>query len=272
MQDSKQQFYDVYNSHTGFASDKWTHYPFIYDMLFSQILERGNPITLLEIGVQNGGSLEIWKKYLPAGSEIHGLDINEKCKTLQFSKNIHFHLGNAADKKIIESEFKDIQFDVIIDDGSHISKEVIATFINLFGFLKEGGLYLIEDLEHSYYIKSGGGFREKNTAIEYLKKLVDALNYDYIPKQSATDDLSVSNLEIDALKNYSSLISSITFYTGMCAIHKYYKTKTVKPECMKTGNIEDVQKLNRKTIAELESVIKPEKEMYGGKELINYQR
>src|SRR5215510_14899693 len=91
----RQSYYDVYRNHQEYAGHKWTHYPFVYDQIFDRYLDAGKPLCLLEIGVQNGGSLEIWKKYLPPGSEIHGIDINTKCLELVFSDDIHFHLGSA---------------------------------------------------------------------------------------------------------------------------------------------------------------------------------
>jgi ubiquinone/menaquinone biosynthesis C-methylase UbiE len=174
-------YFEVYKGHTGFVSDKWIHYFSIYDLLFTHIIEAGKPITLLEIGVQNGDSLEIWKKYLPENSRIYGVDIDEKCGELKFSDNISFHLGNASDDDFMNRIFKNIDFDVILNDGSHLSKEVIKTFINMFPKIKPGGIYIVEDLHASYWKSYGGGFRQKKASIEFFKRLIDALNFDYIP-------------------------------------------------------------------------------------------
>src|SRR5206468_3414241 len=71
---------DTFLGHDGHVSDKWEHYLAIYELELARF--GANPIHLLEIGVQNGGSLEIWAKYLPTGSSIVGLDIDPACASL----------------------------------------------------------------------------------------------------------------------------------------------------------------------------------------------
>ena len=67
---------DLFLAHTGYISDKWEQYLGIYESELTPIINRGTPISLLEIGVQNGGSLRIWEKYLPSGSEILVVDVD----------------------------------------------------------------------------------------------------------------------------------------------------------------------------------------------------
>ena len=57
--------------------------------------------------------------------------------------------------------FKDIEFDIILDDGSHIQKDIIETFKNMFKKLKPGGAYMAEDLHSSYVGWLGGGLKKK---------------------------------------------------------------------------------------------------------------
>jgi cephalosporin hydroxylase len=256
-------YFDVYKDHTGFVSNKWIQYFFIYDLIFEQILEKDKPITLLEIGVQNGGSLEIWKKYFPEGSRIYGVDIDPKCCELNFSDNIEFHLGSAADKDFMNETFKDKEFDVIIDDGSHICKEVIDTFLNMFTKIKWEGIYVIEDLHTGYYKKRyGGGFRKQKSSVEFFKRCIDALNYDYIPKNKF-----FNKKQIHALKEYNKTIKSMSFYNSVCAISKYGNGAKTEPfQLAFTGNIEKVEKITtyRKTLKEQENAIKKTRELYLG--------
>ena len=51
----------IYVEHTGKVSDKWSIYLSEYDRILSEY--RHKPLCMLEIGIQNGGSLEIWSKY-----------------------------------------------------------------------------------------------------------------------------------------------------------------------------------------------------------------
>ena len=68
--------------HTGKLSDKWKLYVGEYERLLSPYQDR--PVNLLEIGIQNGGSLEIWAKYFPHALKFVGCDINPKCSLLRY--------------------------------------------------------------------------------------------------------------------------------------------------------------------------------------------
>ena len=217
----KQSYYDIYKNHQGYACHKWTHYPFIYDQIFARYLDAGKPLRLLEIGIQNGGSLEIWKKYLPPGSEIHGLNINPKCLELEFDADIHFHLGSAADNAFVNHLFAGKRFDVILDDGSHHCDEVISTFLNLFKKINPGGVYIIEDLHTSYWKHFGGGFGEKQSSIEFFKQFVDIVHASYFTE----DQLSGTADFLSFLKLYQAEISGISFFDSICAITRFAKSK-----------------------------------------------
>jgi ubiquinone/menaquinone biosynthesis C-methylase UbiE len=231
---TQKSYLDVFKEHNGFVSNKWIHYFFIYDQLFSRFIGEGEPITLLEIGVQNGGSLEIWKKYLPPNSKIWGIDIDKKCCALKFSENISFHLGNAADSDFVSRTFKDIKFDVIIDDGSHISTEVITAFIHMFPNVKPGGMYIIEDLHTSYWKSYGGGLKKRGSSIEFFKELIDVLNFDYLEKDRKSGKLR------NVFKDYYTTVSSVSFFDSVLAINKYYKPKQTGFQSVYTGQIEMV--------------------------------
>jgi hypothetical protein len=216
----KHTYLDVFSNHNGYVSDKWIHYLFIYDKIFHNLIEAGKSINLLEIGVQNGGSLEIWKKYLPEGSQIHGVDIDKKCCGLKFSENIYFHLGNATDLDFLEKIFSDTLFDVILDDGSHFCKDVINTFTHLFPkYLRGGGVYVVEDFHTSYFEYYNGDFLKKSSSMEFFKHFADAVNFDYIPKGRKNKYLKYKPFNL--AKQYSKLVESVTFYDSICAINKY---------------------------------------------------
>ena len=73
---------EFYKNHTGKVSDKWELYISEYDEKFAPY--KNSPIKLLEIGIQNGGSLEIYSKFFSNAQLILGCDINEKCKNLAY--------------------------------------------------------------------------------------------------------------------------------------------------------------------------------------------
>jgi hypothetical protein len=165
--------------------------------------------------------------------------------------------------------FGEIEFDVILDDGSHICNEVIETFVNLFPKIKPGGMYLVEDLHTSYWKDYGGGLWKSNSSIAYFKGLIDALNIDYIENDSMWGEIDKKYLAV--LKNYNKLISSISFFDSICAVNKLYQPKTNPYEVVITGQIETVVGLTsygRKHITEQQKLAETTKAMYtGGKEL-----
>ena len=72
----------LYAQHIGKVSDKWSNYLASYDLKLS--LLRNQKVRLLEIGVQNGGSLELWSKYFSNAESIIGCDKNKACLELEF--------------------------------------------------------------------------------------------------------------------------------------------------------------------------------------------
>lgn len=149
-------------------------YP-IYDRHFAAY--RGEAITLLEIGVESGGSLELWRKYFGAKARIVGVDIEPKSKAAE-SPNTFVRIGSQGDPAFLEAVAAEFgPFDLVIDDGSHVFTHQIQTFRSLYPHLRSGGLYCCEDLCTSYWEDEfGGGVRKPGTAIEFLKELIDEQN------------------------------------------------------------------------------------------------
>ncbi len=145
---------------------------------------RDRPIRLLEIGIggysdpQAGGeSLRMWKEYFAEG-EIFGLDIHDKSTLAE--ERITILRGDQSDPVLLERIGRDHgPFDVIVDDGSHISAHIIASFKGLFRHLADDGIYAIEDLQTSYWQSYGGssGRDRRGTSMTFLQALVDGLNH-----------------------------------------------------------------------------------------------
>ena len=141
-------------------------------------------INLLEIGVggyknpnSGGHSLRMWKKYFPFAN-IYSLDIHNKSQLQE--NRIKIFKGCQNDIEFLNEITKEIgELDIIIDDGSHINKHVIETFNILFPKLKNGGIYVIEDTQTSYWEDFGGDSKDLNnpkTIMNYFKSLTDSLN------------------------------------------------------------------------------------------------
>jgi tetratricopeptide (TPR) repeat protein len=113
-----------------------------YERLFAPF--RDAPITFLEIGVFDGGSLRLWEDYFPRAT-IVGLDIRAECKQHEGGRRI-VEIASQADAGAMAAVGQKYQPDIIIDDGSHQADHILITFQALYPSLREGGLYLIEDL------------------------------------------------------------------------------------------------------------------------------
>ena len=210
-------------AHSGKVSDKWDSYIQIYDELFRDKSDSAK--SILEIGIQNGGSLEIWSKYFPLAEKIYGVDINPMCKSLIFDDDrIKVFVGDANTSEILNNVSKDeTQFDIIIDDGSHVSSDIIRSFVLYFPKLKPGGTYIVEDLHASYWDSHEGALNYGFSSIEFFKKLVDIVNFSHWGASKYPADVLESfvdkyNLEIDSEVLLS--IRNVYFQDSICVISK----------------------------------------------------
>lgn len=141
--------------------------------------ERLEPIKILEIGVLDGKSLLTWREFYP-NATIIGVDINDDCKQYEdIGNNIYVEIGSQYDSHFLNEICKKYgNFDLVLDDGSHIQKHMIFSFEHIFPFLKSEGIYVVEDTVTSYWEDVyEGGFRKKGTCIEYFKDLIDDVNF-----------------------------------------------------------------------------------------------
>ena len=154
--------------------DKWDHYFDIYEKHFRPFV--GKSVKILEIGIYQGGSLQMWKEYFGPGAEIFGVDIDPRCKKFEDGQ-IRVFIGDQADSKFLRGIVQRTgNFDIIIDDGGHRMNQQITSFQVLYGYLNNGGVYLCEDLHTSYWEQYGGGLKKEGTFIELVKQLIDELH------------------------------------------------------------------------------------------------
>jgi hypothetical protein len=81
----KKTYKQIHDSKTGKVSDKWESYLGFYEELFKD--HRDDRVSILEIGIQNGGSLETYAEYFKNFEILIGCDINENCKKLKYNQN-----------------------------------------------------------------------------------------------------------------------------------------------------------------------------------------
>lgn len=220
---SRKTLHQLYAEHQGKVSDKWTLYLTEYDRLFDDY--RDKPVRLLEIGIQNGGSLDIWSKYFSNASALIGCDINPDCARLSYDDpRIGVIVGDANAPEVREQVFqRSPQFDIIIDDGSHLSSDIIKSFAQYFPLIAEGGVFIAEDLHCSYWGQFEGGLFDPYSSISFFKRLADVINHEHwgIPKARADilrGIFTKHDCEIDA--EALSQVHSVEFINSMCVIRK----------------------------------------------------
>ncbi len=127
------------------------------------------PKRVLEIGVQGGGSLKIWRDMFPE-AEIVGVDLDPVCKEHE-GQNIKVFIGDQCDVKFLETLGN---FDIIIDDGGHkMTHQQVSMNTLMMNQLNPGGIYVIEDLHTSYWEQ----FLDiRKTTISVLKDMIDDLH------------------------------------------------------------------------------------------------
>ena len=146
---------------------------------------RSRKITLLEIGVggydtphKGGKSLRMWRDYFPY-AQVYSIDIHDK--SAHEGDRIRILQGSQVDENFLKKLLAETgPLDIIIDDGSHINEHVIKSFELLFPHLKDGGMYVVEDTQTSYWPKFGGTSKDiqnSATMMNYFKHLTDSLNY-----------------------------------------------------------------------------------------------
>ena len=125
--------------------------------------------TIVEIGVYKGASLRTWLRYFD-GARVIGFDINEKRSSEHCPKECELIVGDQSKQEDLE---KIPSADIIVDDGSHLIDHFVKTFFYLYdNRLKDGGLYIIEDLHCIYQSKKYAGNSPEKLA-HFLKYLDD---------------------------------------------------------------------------------------------------
>lgn len=197
---------DFFEKHKHRIIHKWMHYFEIYERHLSKF--RDQKVSVIEFGVFQGGSLQMWKYYFGTDAQIFGFDINPQCKNFE-EENITIVIGDQENRTSLRQLTRiQPEFDIIIDDGGHTMNQQRITFEEMWECLKEGGIYICEDLHTSYWPEYGGGYKNPISFIEYTKNLIDMLN----AWHSSDPNLSVNS--------YTNSIFSIHYYDSVIVIEK----------------------------------------------------
>ncbi len=193
---------DYFEGNEGATIDKWLHYFDIYHRHFARFRDR--PVTVVEIGVFQGGSLAMWRDYFGPQARIVGIDVDERCRDLA-PPGTEVRIGSQTDRDFLRAVKRELgSIDVLIDDGGHVMAQQLVSFDELFPAVSAEGVYLVEDLHTSYWPEYGGGLRHPGSFIEFAKSLIDHLNAWHLREPGAAP--SPWTRSIDGLHFYDSVL------------------------------------------------------------------
>jgi demethylmacrocin O-methyltransferase len=167
-----------------YGTDKFGQHEYtpVYDALMRA--SRRRPVRLLEIGVGGyagalgGESLRMWESYFRRG-RITGIDLYDKT-ALSAGRVQVFQCSQVDAPKLTSLAQALGPFDFIIDDGSHLNAHQIETFAILWPHLKDGGTYIVEDVQTSYWPAYGGGplgtEAYRKSCMQWFKDYADSVN------------------------------------------------------------------------------------------------
>lgn len=167
------------------------NYTKLYYNKFNHLINQ--PINILEIGIGSinpeipcnmcggelgryylpGGSIRGWSEFFPKAN-IYCCDIDRSILDIfPDNKKIHsFYMdqnNNDSINDALNGTLKDVEFDIIIDDGLHFFPVNCSVMKMLYPKLKKNGYYIVEDIKHSEY---------NYTYVDYT--ILNKSNYQYI--------------------------------------------------------------------------------------------
>jgi len=137
-------------------SDKYERHH--YEQYYAKWLEpyRSKPgVKVLELGARDGKSMQLWNEYFDDPSRIVGLaygpftqNIDSTAAELEKISILH---GDQSKRETMDILVRQGPWDVVIDDASHVPQHVAFSLFSLWNSVEPGGIYVIEDLETSYW-------------------------------------------------------------------------------------------------------------------------
>ena len=199
-------------------SIKWNNYFNIYENLISKY--KNKKITLVEIGVGDGGSLFMWRSFFGNKCRVIGIELNPEAKKLK-KNGFEIYIGDQSDKKFWKKFYKKVgKIDLLIDDGGHTNIQQITTLVESFKNIRDGGMIIIEDTHTSFMKKKGFGNPSKYSLINFSSSIIENLHR------------RNPNL-IKKMNDFSKKIHSIEYFDSIVVF------KINSKECKKTKNLQN---------------------------------
>lgn len=205
--------YDLNDIGLKYKTDKSSithHYLYTYEKYLWDL--RMMPITILELGVAGGASINMWREYFPL-AQVWGIDNNPDCKY-----DDQILIGSQVDHVFLEGALARIgEPHIIIDDASHFGPYTIETFKYLFPRMVKGGWYVVEDTHCFYDETYGQAPKEGNSEVfNFFTGLARDVD---VAGRGMTGDthyaLNVQNPNFPAIPKFSRILDSIHIHPSL---------------------------------------------------------
>ena len=192
-----------------YPSLKVSSYFPVYAELFGHL--RNTDCTFIEVGVLDGGSLFMWRKWLGDKARIIGIDLNPEA-TRWREHGFEIYIGDQGDPSFWDTTFSEIgQFDALLDDGGHQSFQQIVTLIEAIRFAHNQCVIAIEDTATS--LMKDFSRHGANSFLEFSKDATDVLIGRSFEMYKGRLPSHLNKKIIDQFK----LVYSIQFFNGIVA-------------------------------------------------------
>ena len=183
-------------------SIKWSNYFTVYENLFKKFVNK--KIIFVEIGVGNGGSLFMWKKFFGSKARIIGIELNPDAKKLE-KFGFEIFIGDQSDPLFWKKFYNKVgKIDVLLDDGGHKNIQQITTFMESYNHIKENGIIVVEDTHTSYMKKKGFKNPSKYSFINFCNLIIENLHR---RNPSINKNLNILSKKIESIYFYDSIVS-----------------------------------------------------------------
>lgn len=188
-------------------SSKFNTYFDVYERHLSKFVDKSPKI--LEIGILEGGSIELWLKYFGKGTSVVGLDIHKK--DFKYDGDVTFETGDQGNSEFWDKFLsRHTGFDIVIDDGGHTMNQQNTTLTKVYPHLNDGGVFVVEDTHTSYSSTWGGGFDNPKTLQNRSKQLTDIVNKEHIGENL------IPKGNLDTFQD----LYSVSFYNSLVVFEK----------------------------------------------------
>jgi len=139
------KFADFFNKRTkGRGIHKWVQYFPAYNRHFKKFIDE--EVHIVEIGIQSGGSLDMWEGVFGPRAHVYGIDINPNTKQYEDART-KVYIGDQANRSFWSEFRKQVpRVDILIDDGGHEVNQMLVTMSEMLPCLSSKGVYMNEDI------------------------------------------------------------------------------------------------------------------------------